>query len=1367
MNDPSRARKIASEQVRKALIRSEHFTESLLNAIPVAVFYKDTEGHYIGCNRYFSETMGVSSEEIAGKTVYDLWPGEQAEIYHQRDLDLFQNPGLQIYEFEVTDKDGLVRPVVFAKDVYYDADAEPAGLVGAFIDISSRNRAEKALQTSEARYQQIFEATNVAVWEEDFSEALKMIQELKDKGVTDLRQYIKGNPDFFMQALGSIIVRDANQQAVKVAGARSKQDLLGPLSRLPAEDMHRTMKEELVAIAEGQTYFEREANILDLEGNPRTIRVSISFPSSPDNFDRVLVNTVDISESRHARIALEESEQRFRDMADMLPEAIFEANLNLTVTYANEAAYQLFGYTHDDIQGGLNGLELIAPADRDRAKQNLRRRIEGDDPGAVEYTGLRKDGTMFPVLFHAGSINSAGEISGLRGVIVDITTRKRKEEEIRLRAALTAALNTIISSAASSDHAAALFESTLDSAITALDLDGGAIWLFHDEEDHSLDELTVRNLPEEIIDHITMNPENPLPALVRDWSRMAQKNSSLSSTASLFIDSDIQATIHAPLQSGDEEIGGMLLASSRPREWKPAECGFADSVGYQIGSAVHRLSLEQALARSEKRYRIISDLSSDWATGMRIDNTGKPIPDWNTGRFEQITGFSAHELGKKNGLMGIVHPDDADSLRQHRELVLEEGSLTCEYRIIDKQGVVHWVRDNTLVEFDEKNLPARMHTAIQDITGQKEAEQAMRLSEEKYRTLVEKSLQGVVIAMNNPVRLIFASQPMQDITGFEPDELTAMNPQQLAELIHTDYREEFFGNFALRLAGKKIPPQHEYRVVHKNGEDRWVEIFSTRIEYEGKEAVQTAFIDITERKEMEMKLRETNDTLHALIQSSPSAIVALDLQGRVTLWNPAAEEIFGFTEEEVLGAANPIVPDNEIGFFRKHLELQQQGSTYKMELKRRTKSGELIDVSLSTAPLSDADGSVIGFIGVFEDVTEHKRAEAERTRLEEEYRQAQRVEAVGRLAGGVAHDLNNLLTPILLHAEMLVNDFEEGLDSTQSAREILAAGNRAKDLVRQLLAFSRKQNLEYKPVQINAIIKSFGALLKRTIREDIRIDFKLKPMKHTIFADVGQIEQVIMNLAVNAQDAMPHGGDLVIKTDLIQLDQETADTIPDLDPGEHVVLSIRDTGIGMDEETRLRIFEPFYSTKGKKGTGLGLSTVYGILKQHSGHIHVKSEPGKGTVFDIYFPAVTGITPEAPGKQPDIQDLSGDETILLVEDNKQVRDLTLAILRKSGYRVLAAENGAEGLRVLNEYDQKIHLLLTDVVMPEMNGRQLYRQASAVQPDLKVLYMSGYSDDVIAQSGVLQPGVLYLQKPYTIQALKAKIREALSSTPSKSL
>jgi two-component system, cell cycle sensor histidine kinase and response regulator CckA len=523
--------------------------------------------------------------------------------------------------------------------------------------------------------------------------------------------------------------------------------------------------------------------------------------------------------------------------------------------------------------------------------------------------------------------------------------------------------------------------------------------------------------------------------------------------------------------------------------------------------------------------------------------------------------------------------------------------------------------------------------------------------------------------------------------------------------------------------------------------------------------------DITVVKQADAELRATEARLRLALSGADLGTWDWDIPTGHVSFDERWARMLGYEPSDLspdLQTWSDLVHPDDLGAVTAALEAHLAGDTdgYETVHRVRHRDGNWVWILDKGRVIErDDEGRPRRACGTHLDITASKQAEQELVESRAQVYQVQKLECVGRLAGGVAHDLNNLLTPILGYSELLLRDPTSSQRTRASVEEIMQAGQRARDLVRQLLAFSRKQALEFDPIDLNDLLNRFIGLLRRTIREDIAIRFETTAALPVVHGDAGQLEQVVMNLAVNAQDAMPAGGVLTIETAVLDLDGSAADGRS----GPHVRLTIRDTGTGMTAAALAHLFEPFFTTKEQgKGTGLGLATVYGIVTQHGGTIGVDTAPDRGTSFTILLPV--SADPVVGAKRPQVPttNTSGAETILLVEDHEQVRGLAKDILATHGYRVLAAASGDGALEIMRRHDGPLHLLLTDVVMPGLSGKDLFKALSADHPHLKVVYMSGYADEVIVHHGVLEPGLAFVQKPFEVRTLLGTVRAVLDQT-----
>ncbi|MFI5093941.1 MAG: PAS domain S-box protein [Candidatus Acidiferrum sp.] len=624
--------------------------------------------------------------------------------------------------------------------------------------------------------------------------------------------------------------------------------------------------------------------------------------------------------------------------------------------------------------------------------------------------------------------------------------------------------------------------------------------------------------------------------------------------------------------------------------------------------------------------------------------------------------------------------------------------------------------------------------------------------EELFHLISENAADMIAVVDMNGKR-IYNSLSYQRVLGYSPEELQSYSA---FEQIHPEDRERV-RKAAEEARRSGVGETLEYRFRHKNGAWLTLESTSSVIRDAKGEPEKLVIVnrDVSERKKAEEVLRRLETGFRSVVEDAPYGIYRANTAGRFLQVNPALQKMLGYdSTEELLRRDLPSEIFLHSDEYKRLTELLARAEEIKdLEMEWKRKDGTPITVHCSGRRVKDENGALAYFEAFAEDVTE-KRI------LERQLRMAQKMEAIGRLSGGIAHDFNNLLGVIIGYSRVLKRELGGNKILSEHALEIEKAGQRAASLTKQLLAFSRQQVLTPAILNLNTLVSDMEKMLPQLLGEDIKVTLMLDPKLGNVKADLSQIEQVIMNLAVNARDAMPLGGELKINTTNVELDQAYVWSHPGSKVGSYVLMEVSDTGTGMDAATLTHIFEPFFTTKELgKGTGLGLATVYGIVKQSNGYIGLDSILGEGTAFKIYLPRYAGqATPDE--LKPDSTDIvRGSETILLVEDSEPLRKLAQAFLESSGFRVFSGENGEDALEVAKRFDGTFDLLLTDVIMPGMNGRVLAERLLPLQAGMKVLYMSGYSDSFIAGHGVLDPGTHLLHKPFTEEVFLRKVREVL--------
>ena len=648
----------------------------------------------------------------------------------------------------------------------------------------------------------------------------------------------------------------------------------------------------------------------------------------------------------------------------------------------------------------------------------------------------------------------------------------------------------------------------------------------------------------------------------------------------------------------------------------------------------------------------------------------------------------------------------------------------------------------------------------------KKSQRELRVSDERFRRLTEGSIQGILVHRN--FRPLFANQAIADIFGYEtPQDIAAL--KSTSSLIAPQDQTRVIGYKSARMRGKCTPTQYEYQGVKRDGSTIWLDSINTLIDWDGEPAIQSTQYDITERKRAEEELRSSQQLLKAVFDALPIWVVVKDKDSRCLMVNRQRLQDLKLPSEALLGRHTLDLPygtpEQLARAFAADRQVLESGEPLENpEFEFTLPDGRLRMYSSNRVPLRNSLGEVIGLVVVSRDITELKETEAENARLLEQMQQARKMESIGRLASGIAHDFNNHLTVIIGVAKLILKQIPSDSPIREDLNEICRAGERSGQLTSQLLAFGRKQIVTPHDVDLNHMLLEYRGTLSRLIGEDVEIVIFPAKELGLVRIDPIQVDQLVMNLAINARDAMPSGGELVIETANVNLDEAFVKGSPGLKSGPHVMLAVSDSGTGIAPEILPHIFEPFYTTKDiGKGTGLGLATVYGIVKQNGGEIQVFSDPGAGTTFKIYFPRQDASDASAAdnGKSTPMAMQGGHETILLVEDEEGVGTYARRTLQTLGYRVFTARNGPEALLVQDSCGQRIDLLLTDVVMPGMSGSELTGRLQRRHSDLRVLYMSGYADHAIERYGIIRRDNHFLPKPFTGEELSGMVRTALDS------
>ncbi len=1299
------------KRIEKALQESEeHFRALTENSLDVVIVV-DKKGIITYVSPSIERVMGYKPEELIGESGFNFIAlADLPKAVIDFGKAVLITDSIVPNAFRVRHKDGSERILEGVGRSLFDNPAV-AGFVMNVRDVTERKRAVEALQESEEKYRLVVEHA---------SDAILVAQDGMMKFVNPKVQEITGFSEGELTSRPFPEFIHPEDRAMVVERHQK---------RLQGKPVPPVYPFRIVTKAGEDCWVEISAVVISWKGKPATL-----------NF------LTDITERRKAEEALHTSEAQLSNALKMTRAGHWEYDVGSDTFTFNDNFYRIFRTTAEKVGGYKMSSADYArrfchPDDAAMVGQEVRTAIEATDPNfdrQLEHRILYADGEVGHITVRFFIVkDEQGRTVRTYGVNQDITERKRAEEALQ----------------ESEAHYRLLAENVTD-VIWTLDLTLRFTYFspsVRRQRGYSVEEAKGLSLKE------TLTPASFEKAMQAFSEEMALEGSGRSD----------------PNRSRTLELENLCKDGSAI--WTEVTTTFLrDQTGRPVGilgvtrDISGRRKAEEALRESEAMSRAVLDHSPvgisirDQAGALlQVNEAWKKIWAISEAEIQENEKWSAGRSWKERC------PYLGESGQDLDRLFTPEGGVSIlflpELEIPEpRPGAAQWISMYLYALRNQEGRVEKVVTLTQDISERRKAEEALRKSEAKYRELVENA-NSIILRRDSEGRITFFNEFAQRFFGFREEEILGRN------VVGTIVPEKESSGRDLAQMIRDISRHPERYATNENenmlrsGERVWVAWTNKPVlDPDGKLAeILCIGNNITGRKRAEEKLAESEVKYRTLVEGMSEAVMQVDNDDRVLFVNPQFCQMIGYGEDELLGRVGYEIyfdPEEQELIRRKNrLRLEKASDAY--ETRMRKKNGEEVLVRISGSPVTDARGNVAGSIGVITDITERKLLEAE-------FLQAQKMEALGRLAGGVAHDFNNLLTSIMGYSDLLAKKLAEDDPSgplRRYADNILSSANRAANLTQQLLSLSRRHAFQMQVLDLNGVVAEVERILRGLIGEDIELTIHPEGALGRVKADPVQIEQVLMNLVINARDAMPGGGKLSIETKNVVLDKSYARRRREVAPGPYVMIAVSDTGHGMDAEVQSHLFEPFFTTKDKgKGTGLGLSTAYSIVKQTGGHIVVESAPGKGSAFKIYLPRTEEPPAPLPSSQPNPVEAElprGVETVLLAEDEEVVRSLAREILRSAGYTVLEAGDGEEALKVAGSHPGPIHLLLTDVIMPRLGGPELARRLQPLRPDMKVLFMSGYTDGDISSYGGLGLEPSLLQKPFQPIALARRVREVL--------
>ena len=1313
-------RKRAEEALRSSEERLRLFVEHA----PAAVAMFDTEMRYLAYSQRFVSDYRLQEKEFLGRSHYEVFP-EIPERWREIHRRCLAGAVESCEEDPFPRADGSLDYIRWELRPWRNAANQIGGLILLSEIVTERKLILEKLADERERLDVTLRSIGDAVMATDEKARITVLNPVAE-GLTGWRSdEAMGRP---LAEVFRIVNEDTGEPAVN-----------------PAE---RVLREgTVVGLANHTALVARDGTARPIADSGAPIR------DRDGQLRGVVLVFRDQTEERAALRALHVSEARYRAIFEQAALGAARVDTHSSrFLEVNARLCSMLGYSSEELLA-RTWPEITYPDDLPDNRAGVRQMEMSGEPYRSEKRYLRKDGSVLWGRLTVSPVLVPGEdLASQVAIVEDVTERKQSEQALAAAERwheyllkVTDAVRTLADPFAIQGEAARVLGETLRASRVhyAEVIEEGRAVIVHSDYTDGLPSVVGRYRLDDYGPGV-MNDFRAGRTLVVPNVLADPRLSPAERAATLAL--DIEAYVMLPLMKAGRVVAVLVVHQSEPRAWTGADLSLIEETAERTWSAVERARVEVALRESEERYRLLADHAHDviWTFELESARFTYVSPS-----VKSLRGLTVEEA--------LAQPLEAslteESLARARRLLAaigtpaEEDPHTGIYDQLCKDGSVKHVEITVSIVRDASGRAVELLGVSRDATARVRAEQAVEDRERDLRTVLETALDGFWL-LDEHGQILEANQAYCAMTGYSRRELLGMH---IADLEAAETQEETAAH--VRRIIEVGSDRFESRHLCKDG--RSVEVEAAVNFVPRTRQFVCFFRDITGRKHADQAIRRNEERFRALIEKSSDMILVLDGEGRYQFWSRSAAEVLGWTAEEKVGqSALDLVHPDDRPRIAQVLEkiLAIPGGASRDVLRYQHKDGTYRSIEAMARNLTH-DPSVQGIVINGRDVTTQRQ-------LEEQFQQAQKLESVGRLAGGVAHDFNNLLTVILSCSATLREDLNEGAPPClEDVEEIHAAGERARDLTRQLLAFARKQVIAPVSLDLNEVVRGSQKMLGRLLGEDIDLKVTFQPGLWATRADPGQLEQVILNLAVNARDAMPKGGSLAIETRNVTTAPAQGDLDSDHVPGDWVQLVVRDSGSGMTPEVRAHLFEPFFTTKERgRGTGLGLATVYGIVKQSGGRIQVESEPGRGSTFALSFPRAPRAQPaSSPEARPPAE--GGTETILVVEDDVQVRAIIARGLRGAGYRVLLATSGADALDLFEKEPGPVDLVLTDVVMPGLGGRDLVEELSHRRSGLKVLYVSGYTHDVISHHGVLDSGVELLPKPFTTTALLARVRAVL--------